>query len=175
MASYIPIGIVIASICYSHIKILLLSTTKIRSEFFNCTIFIIDLISLPLCFYTNGFFLLQIIHVNLTQENPKPLEVGKKLDMTYSVKWSETNITFGHRFDVYLDYHFFEHQVTSFFLFLHLNLITNLPSLLEICYCFTKSSKCLSYHADSLVLYFQFIYDGYLPYWTGFNDFDAYS
>ncbi|CAI9303108.1 unnamed protein product [Lactuca saligna] len=53
----------------------------------------------------------QIIHVNLTQENPKPLEVGKTLDMTYSVEWTETNITFACHFDVYLNYHFFEHQI----------------------------------------------------------------
>lgn len=55
---------------------------------------------------------LQIIHVNLTQENPKPLVAGKVLDMTYSVKWIPTNVTFARRFDVYLDYPFFEHQVT---------------------------------------------------------------
>ncbi|RZC54596.1 hypothetical protein C5167_013440 [Papaver somniferum] len=53
---------------------------------------------------------LQIIHVNLTQESPKPLEVGKVIDMTYSVKWIPTDITFARRFDVYLDYPFFEHQ-----------------------------------------------------------------
>nr|GEZ32937.1 transmembrane 9 superfamily member 1-like [Tanacetum cinerariifolium] len=35
----------------------------------------------------------QIIHFNLTQENPKSLEVGKTLDMTYSVTWTETNGT----------------------------------------------------------------------------------
>lgn len=58
------------------------------------------------------FLFLQIIHVNLTPEGPKPLTVGKKLDMTYSVKWVPTNITFARRFDVYLDYPFFEHQVT---------------------------------------------------------------
>ncbi|KAI3971386.1 hypothetical protein MKX01_008230 [Papaver californicum] len=52
----------------------------------------------------------QIIHVNLTQESPTPLEVGKVIDMTYSVKWIPTNITFARRFDVYLDYPFFEHQ-----------------------------------------------------------------
>ncbi|RZC62671.1 hypothetical protein C5167_024434 [Papaver somniferum] len=52
----------------------------------------------------------QIIHVNLTQESPKPLEVGKVIDMTYSVKWIPTDITFARRFDVYLDYPFFEHQ-----------------------------------------------------------------
>jgi len=55
---------------------------------------------------------LQIIHVNLTQESPKPLTAGKVLDMTYSVKWIPTNVTFARRFDVYLDYPFFEHQVT---------------------------------------------------------------
>lgn len=54
---------------------------------------------------------MQIIHVNLTQESPKPLEVGRTVDMTYSVKWISTNVTFARRFDVYLDYPFFEHQV----------------------------------------------------------------
>ncbi|KAI8018633.1 Transmembrane 9 superfamily member 1 [Camellia lanceoleosa] len=53
----------------------------------------------------------QIIHVNLTQESPKPLEVGRALDMTYSIKWIPINVTFARRFDVYLDYPFFEHQV----------------------------------------------------------------
>ena len=57
------------------------------------------------------FFFMQIINVNLTQESPKPLEVGRTLDMTYSVKWISTNVTFARRFDVYLDYPFFEHQV----------------------------------------------------------------
>jgi len=57
------------------------------------------------------FFTTQIIHVNLTQESPKLLEAGKKVDLTYSVKWSSTDVTFAHRFDVYLDYPFFEHQV----------------------------------------------------------------
>ncbi|ONK73003.1 uncharacterized protein A4U43_C04F26020 [Asparagus officinalis] len=56
----------------------------------------------------------QIIHVNLTQESPKLLEAGKKIDMTYSVKWSETNVTFAHRFDIYLDYPFFERQARSY-------------------------------------------------------------
>lgn len=56
-------------------------------------------------------FLFQIIHVNITQDNLKPLEAGKTLELTYSVKWMATNISFGRRFDVYLDYPFFEHQV----------------------------------------------------------------
>ena len=34
------------------------------------------------------------------------------MDLTYSVQWIPTDITFPRRFDVYLDYPFFEHQVT---------------------------------------------------------------
>ncbi|KAF3563901.1 hypothetical protein DY000_02012807 [Brassica cretica] len=52
----------------------------------------------------------QIIHVNLTQDNPMPLEAGRTVDLTYSVNWIPTDITFARRFDVYLDYPFFEHQ-----------------------------------------------------------------
>ncbi|KAF6175526.1 hypothetical protein GIB67_038100, partial [Kingdonia uniflora] len=59
----------------------------------------------------------QIIHVNLTQESPKPLEVGKTIDVTYSVKWISTNITFTRRFNVYLDYPFFKHQIHWFSIF----------------------------------------------------------
>lgn len=55
--------------------------------------------------------ILQIIHVNLTQDSAKPVEEGKVYDMTYTVKWIPTNVTFAKRFDVYLDYPFFEHQV----------------------------------------------------------------
>ncbi|MBA0619840.1 hypothetical protein Godav_005637, partial [Gossypium davidsonii] len=59
----------------------------------------------------------QIIHVNLTQGSPKPLEAGRVLDMTYSIKWLPTNVTFARRFDVYLDYPFFEHQIHWFSVF----------------------------------------------------------
>ncbi|KAL0667944.1 hypothetical protein Bca4012_030648 [Brassica carinata] len=52
----------------------------------------------------------QIIHVNLTQDNLIPLEAGRTVDLTYSVNWIPTDVTFARRFDVYLDYPFFEHQ-----------------------------------------------------------------
>ncbi|XP_071697574.1 transmembrane 9 superfamily member 1-like [Rutidosis leptorrhynchoides] len=74
----------------------------------------------------------QIIHVNLTQENPKPLEVGRKLDMTYSVKWSETDIPFGQRFNVYLDYHFFEHQIHWFSIFNSFMMVIFLTGLVSM-------------------------------------------
>ncbi|KAL8234550.1 hypothetical protein R6Q59_020650 [Mikania micrantha] len=74
----------------------------------------------------------QIIHVNLTQENPMQLEVGKTLDMTYSVKWTETNIAFAHRFDVYLDYHFFEHQIHWFSIFNSFMMVIFLTGLVSM-------------------------------------------
>ncbi|KAF8404260.1 hypothetical protein HHK36_009142 [Tetracentron sinense] len=74
----------------------------------------------------------QIIHVNLTQDNPKPLEVGKKLDMVYSVKWTLTNITFARRFDVYLDYPFFEHQIHWFSIFNSFMMVIFLTGLVSM-------------------------------------------
>ncbi|KAL0282832.1 UNVERIFIED_CONTAM: Transmembrane 9 superfamily member 1 [Sesamum angustifolium] len=74
----------------------------------------------------------QIIHVNLTQENPKPLEEGRVLDMTYSVKWVPTNITFARRFDVYLDYPFFEHQIHWFSVFNSFMMVIFLTGLVSM-------------------------------------------
>ncbi|XP_042066809.1 transmembrane 9 superfamily member 1 [Salvia splendens] len=74
----------------------------------------------------------QIIHVNLTQENPKPLEEGRTLDMTYSVKWTPTNTTFARRFDVYLDYPFFEHQIHWFSVFNSFMMVIFLTGLVSM-------------------------------------------
>ncbi|KAF6148113.1 hypothetical protein GIB67_024004 [Kingdonia uniflora] len=74
----------------------------------------------------------QIIHVNLTQESPKHLEVGKTIDMTYSVKWIPTNITFARRFDVYLDYPFFEHQIHWFSIFNSFMMVIFLTGLVSM-------------------------------------------
>lgn len=72
--------------------------------------------------YTNKNFIIkynrnQIIHVNLTQDGAKPLEEGSVYDMTYTVKWLETNVTYAGRFEVYLDHPFFEHQIHWFSIF----------------------------------------------------------
>ncbi|CAN4097995.1 unnamed protein product [Withania somnifera] len=56
----------------------------------------------------------QIIYVNLSQENPQPLEDGRILKMTYSVKWSPTNVSYAQRFNVYLNYYFFENEIHWF-------------------------------------------------------------
>ncbi|KAF7803615.1 transmembrane 9 superfamily member 1 [Senna tora] len=74
----------------------------------------------------------QIIHVNLTHESPKPFEAGKPLDMTYSVKWIPTNVTFARRFDVYLDYPFFEHQIHWFSIFNSFMMVIFLTGLVSM-------------------------------------------
>ena len=56
---------------------------------------------------------LQIIQVNLTSENPQPISAGTTVEFTFSVKWTPTSIPFTRRFERYLDYNFFEHQVPS--------------------------------------------------------------
>ncbi|KAF2293870.1 hypothetical protein GH714_005289 [Hevea brasiliensis] len=74
----------------------------------------------------------QIIHVNLTQDGPKPLEAGRIYDLTYSVKWISTNITFARRFDVYLDYPFFEHQIHWFSIFNSFMMVIFLTGLVSM-------------------------------------------
>ncbi|KAI3448330.1 hypothetical protein Pfo_004995 [Paulownia fortunei] len=74
----------------------------------------------------------QIIQVNLTQQRPKSLEVGRTLDMSYSVKWIPTNISFARRFDVYLDYPFFEHQIHWFSIFNSFMMVMFLTGLVSM-------------------------------------------
>ncbi|XP_047980576.1 transmembrane 9 superfamily member 1-like [Salvia hispanica] len=74
----------------------------------------------------------QIIHINLTQENAKPLEEGRVLELTYSVKWIPTNISFARRFDVYLDYPFFEHQIHWFSVFNSFMMVIFLTGLVSM-------------------------------------------
>jgi len=59
----------------------------------------------------------QIIQVNLTSENPVTLGEAAQLEFTYSVDWVPTELTFSRRFDRYLDYDFFEHQIHWFSIF----------------------------------------------------------
>ncbi|KAH9626406.1 hypothetical protein KSS87_009092 [Heliosperma pusillum] len=87
--------------------------------------------------YTNKNFIIkyngnQIIHVNLTQDGAKPVEDGRVYDMTYTVNWIPTNITFARRFDVYLDYPFFEHQIHWFSIFNSFMMVIFLTGLVSM-------------------------------------------
>lgn len=59
----------------------------------------------------------RIIEVNLTSENPQPIRAGSRVPVTISVKWGETDKDFDDRFDRYLDFDFFEHQIHFFAVF----------------------------------------------------------
>lgn len=59
----------------------------------------------------------RIIEVNLTSENPVPIEIGSTLHFTYSVNWKSTTKPFNVRFNRYLEYDFFEHQIHWFSIF----------------------------------------------------------
>ncbi|CAO2835335.1 unnamed protein product [Amaranthus hypochondriacus] len=87
--------------------------------------------------YTNKNFIIkyngnQIIHVNLTQGDTKPVEDKKVYDMTYTVTWIPTNVTFAKRFDVYLDYPFFEHQIHWFSIFNSFMMVIFLTGLVSM-------------------------------------------
>lgn len=103
----------------------------------------------------------RIIEVNLTAENPVPLVRGTQLEFTYSASWVSTDIPFEKRFQKYLDNNFFEHQV-----FIH-----------SLIFFFFGKKKILTHSfflkKDSLVLYFQFLYDGDFP--NGFSCYDSYA
>ncbi|XP_015689532.2 transmembrane 9 superfamily member 1-like [Oryza brachyantha] len=90
----------------------------------------------------------QIIHVNLTQESPKLIDAGKALDMTYSVKWEPTNVTFAHRFDVYLDYPFFEHQIHWFSIFNSFMMVIFLTGLVSMILMRTLRNDYAKYARD---------------------------
>lgn len=59
----------------------------------------------------------QIIEVNLTSEDPLMIKTDNKaaepqnVQLTYSVHWIPTTRSFNKRFERYLDFQFFEHQI----------------------------------------------------------------
>ena len=74
----------------------------------------------------------QIIQVNLTSENPRPLTSGSTLEFTYSVKWEPSDIAFAKRFERYLDYNFFEHQIHWFSIFNSFMMVIFLTGLVSM-------------------------------------------
>ncbi|KAL3618705.1 Transmembrane 9 superfamily member 1 [Castilleja foliolosa] len=76
---------------------------------------------------------------------PKTLEEGRALEMTYSVKWVPTNITFARRFDVYLDYPFFEHQIHWFSVFNSFMMVIFLTGLVSMILMRTRRNDYAKY------------------------------
>lgn len=59
----------------------------------------------------------RVIHVNLTSEAPVALVKGATLDFSIAVTWHAVDTPFARRFERYLDYSFFEHQIHWFSIF----------------------------------------------------------
>jgi transmembrane 9 superfamily protein 3 len=73
-----------------------------------------------------------IIQVNLTSESPAALVVGTPLAFTYSVTWHASRTRFAQRFERYLDYNFFEHQIHAFSIFNSFMMVIFLTGLVSM-------------------------------------------
>lgn len=74
----------------------------------------------------------RVIEVNLTSENPVPLERGTTVTFTYSVTWYKTDIPYSKRFEKYLDENFFEHQIHWFSIFNSFMMVIFLTGLVSM-------------------------------------------
>lgn len=74
----------------------------------------------------------RVIEVNLTSENPVPIEAGRKLAFTYSVHWRQTSKPFEDRFSRYLEYDFFEHKIHWFSVFNSFMMVVFLCGLVSL-------------------------------------------
>jgi len=87
--------------------------------------------------YTHKKFMIswnenRVIEVNLSSENPIPLEKGVPLSFTYSVSWHKTDVPFDQRFEKYLDDNFFEHQIHWFSIFNSFMMVIFLTGLVSM-------------------------------------------
>jgi transmembrane 9 superfamily protein 3 len=77
----------------------------------------------------------RVIEVNLTSEDPRQLKLTDstmEIKMTYSVTWVEVGVPFKTRFDRYLDFGFFEHQIHWFSLFNSFMMVIFLVGLVSL-------------------------------------------
>jgi len=104
--------------------------------------------------YTHMKFVLtyngpRVIEVNLTSENPVLLtKETSKVTFTYSVNWYPTDIPFENRFDKYLDYNFFEHQIHWFSIFNSFMMVIFLTGLVSMILMRTLKKDYAKYAKD---------------------------
>ena len=92
----------------------------------------------------------RIIEVNLTSENPVPIEVKSKIKFTYSVHWTPTQKPFEKRFERYLEYDFFEHQIHWFSVFNSFMMVVFLCGLVVLILLRTLRNDFARYAKDDL-------------------------
>ncbi|KAI3436249.1 hypothetical protein D9Q98_002302 [Chlorella vulgaris] len=91
----------------------------------------------------------RIIHINLTSESPQPLTSGASLTFTYQVQWKASSIPFVRRFERYLDFNFFEHQIHWFSIFNSFMMVIFLTGLVAMIMLRTLRKDYAKYTARS--------------------------
>jgi transmembrane 9 superfamily protein 3 len=92
----------------------------------------------------------RVVSVNLVAENPKPLVAGASLEFTYSVTWLPSETPFRKRFERYLDYNFFEHQIHWFSIFNSFMMVIFLAGLVSMILMRTLRNDYAKYAQHSL-------------------------
>ena len=90
-----------------------------------------------------------IVSVNLIAENPKPLVPGTDLEFTYSASWTPSDVAFKRRFERYLDYNFFEHQIHWFSIFNSFMMVVFLTGLVSMILVRTLKNDYAKYAASA--------------------------
>jgi len=67
--------------------------------------------------FTVGYNKDRVVEVNLTSEEPRAVEAGAGILFSYGVSWVPVDVPFEQRWQRYLDYNFFEHQIHWFSIF----------------------------------------------------------
>eukprot|EP01083_Nonionella_stella_P075784 206138_1 len=99
----------------------------------------------------------RVIEINLTSEHPVLIRTGdgnepQSITMTYSVEWRhDSTIEFRNRFDRYLDFEFFEHQIHWFALWNSFMLVIFLVGMVSmvVLRALKKDYERLQQHSDS--------------------------
>mmetsp|Transcript_6218 Transcript_6218/g.9808 ORF Transcript_6218/g.9808 Transcript_6218/m.9808 type:complete len:604 (+) Transcript_6218:50-1861(+) len=99
--------------------------------------------------FSIGYNKQQIIEVNLTYGDAVDVEAGAKLEFSYSVKWVDVDKTFADRFNRYLDYSFFEHQIHWFSIFNSFMMVIFLCGLVALILMRTLKNDYAKYHDDN--------------------------
>lgn len=92
----------------------------------------------------------RIIAVNLTSENPVPIDGDHNptLPFTYSVKWTKSTTPFEDRFKRYLEYDFFEHKIHWFSVFNSFMMVIFLVGLVSLILLRTLRNDFARYSKD---------------------------
>ncbi|KAG5179866.1 putative endomembrane protein 70-like protein [Tribonema minus] len=93
----------------------------------------------------------RVIEVMLLSENLKPLVPGAELEFSFEVSWTATTKSFEDRFNRYLDYDFFEHQIHWFSIFNSFMMVIFLCGLVALILLRTLRNDFAKYTRDEQV------------------------